>query len=321
MNILYIGPYRLNTSAGYESLSLLLNLQEQYKNIVSRPIYNEQPINKLKDIDYILSGLEDKKNIKHFDLVIQHTTPESMVYTSKIPKSIFIPILQNKLNNDHQKQILSFLETKGLFVITTNIDEYIMEDSEIKNRHLIKTVINNRLIKQSNGTFNFGLYKTYQKYYTITHSSCERNIKNFIINFIKNNHKDDSCFVIFMSSVTHTVLDDYNSFIKQIYKQLGVKFGINKIIIIPIEIDNYTISTIHSCCDIYIDINYDINKYYAMMYNKPVIHNTSALTIFDDYMNLNSFRSVSYKDPINLDSIQPIISPSLTLNDIVEKYV
>jgi len=155
MNILYVGPYRQNNSDGYLSLNLLLDCYEYHTKIVSRPIFNSNNFIKLENIEKLLSKIENN-HITHFDVIIQHLDIDSFVYTSKISKYIFIPILDNKKISFIQKQKLLFLENKGLIISCDQISSYILETESIKHQQ-IDTNINSRLLLNTTGSFNFGL--------------------------------------------------------------------------------------------------------------------------------------------------------------------
>lgn len=321
MNILYIGPYRLNSSIGYESLNFLLELYDNYDNLMSRPVYDKGNIMKNSDIFPLLSKLENKSYSK-IDLIIQHLDIDSFAYTTKVPKHLFIPIHQNFLCKEYQKQKYEFLDNKGIFLYKNDIDEYILKDCIVKNKALISPSINTKLAVKNNSNFNLGLYNKYQKYYSIVDSSNSNSIKKIIVDFIKKYQQEQNCLVLFMQNVTQSILDSYNKFIKNVYSSFEINFSINKIIISPIEINNTIIPAIHNTGNIYLDINEDIHSYYAKKYNKIVIHNNSKLKTVYDTENLNKTPSISRSENIDFEQKEPVSSAeSFSLSQVVQNYV
>lgn len=321
MNILYIGPYRLKNSIGYESLNILLELQDSFPNITSRSLYNQSSINQLDNLNPLLNKLENNYQ-KKYDLIIQHTNLESIIYTTKSKQHLFLPIFNNCLNNHHQTQIAQNLQNYGRFLVSKDIDNFILDNSNIANKQQYKITAHNRLCEHSTGSFNFGLYNTYKKYYTITSSEHEDNVKNLIVDFIKFAKEPDICLVLFMQNVSQTILDKYNNFIKKVYQAFNVNHSISRVIIIPVELDTKSISAIHNCGDFYIDINDDIYKYYAAKYQKPVISNHSSLMLGHDPNNLTETPLIKREHHIDFRNISSVtLSSYSSLTDIISSYV
>lgn len=321
MNILYIGPYRLNNSIGYESLNILLELRDSFPNIVARPLYNQSSVNKLEDLSSLLNRLENQSN-KNYDLIIQHTNIESIVYNTKSKKHVFLPILNNRTNNYHQNQICQNLQNYGQFLVNKDADDLILAHAQIINKKQYKLSINNRLCDNATGSFNLGLYNSYKKYYTITSAEQEDSINNLIIDFIKFSDKSNICLILFMQNVSQVVLDKYNNIIKKVYQTFNIHNSISQVIVVPVEINNKSLSAIHHCGDFYVDINDDIHKYYASRYHKPVIKNSSSLVLRYDQYNLTGTPLIKRENQIDFNSFFPItnnVYPSLT--DIISSYV
>jgi hypothetical protein len=320
MNILYIGPYRLNNSIGYESLNFLLGLQEHYSSVMSRPVFNENPVIKNDSIVDILSKLESNYYSK-IDIIIQHSDIDSISYTTKCKHNLFIMTSNNRLCLAHQKQKYEFLNTKGCFVYYNDIQDYILTDALVENKKYVKPTINSKLIRASNSIFNLGLYNKYQKYYTIVDSSNEKTIKQLIIDYIDHYQQNNSCLVLFMQNVTQSILDSYNKFIKQIYSVFDINFSINKIIISPIELNLDIISAIHNSGNIYVDINEDIHAHYAEAYNKPIVRNLSAFKKYHDYQDPHKTMSVVRSQNIDLQVIGTNSLETPNLSQIIQAYV
>lgn len=321
MNILYIGPYRLNNTVGYESLNILLELQDSFPSIVARPLYNQSSTNKLDNLNILLNKLENK-SIKNYDLIVQHTNIESMVYTSNSKKHLFLPIFNNQLNNILQNQICQNLQKQGQFLVNKDADNLILEHSNIINKKQYKLSLNSRLCEAATGSFNFGLYNSYRKYYAITSAEHEEAINNLIIQFILFANKPDICLILFIQNVTQAVLNKYNAIIRKTYQTFNIHHGISQIIIVPVELDNKAIAAIHTFGDFYIDMNDDIHKYYASKYQKPIIVNSSSFILRYDQYNLTDTPLVKRENQIdfsNMSSATNNTSPSLT--DIVSSYV
>jgi hypothetical protein len=320
MNILYIGPYRLNNRIGYESLNILLELQDSFPNITARPIYNQSAVNKLENLNILLNKLESNYH-QNYDLIVQHTNLESMVYTTKSKKHLFLPIFDNCLNNHHQEQIAQNLQNCGQFLINNDVDNFILDSSKITNKQQYKITAHNRLCVPATGSFSLGLYNNYKKYYTITSSEHEANIKNLVIDFIKFAKEPDICLVLFMQNVNQIILDKYHNFIKKVYQTFNINYSISRVIIIPVELDIKSIPSIHGCGDFYVDINDDVHKHYAAKYQKPVISNHSSLILMHDPNNLTETPLVKREHHIDFRNISSItLSAFSSLTDIVSSY-
>lgn len=322
MNILYVGPYRLNNHVGYESLNFLLELSENYQNIISRPLYNQTDILKDDNLSSTLNKIENR-SLSKIDIIIQHSDIDSLAYNSKFKYHLFIPITGHGLCKLYQKQKYQFLDQKASFLYTNDTQEYILSDCSVKNKTKIANLISDKLTTPSTGIFNFGLYNKYKKYYTIVDSSDRTKLEQLIIDFITTYQPEQNCLVLFMTNVTQPVLDSYNKFIKKTYSSFNINFSINKIIISPVELNNTIIPAIHHTGSIYIDLNEDIHANYALKYKKFIISNMSSLKTIYDPQDLSSTLSLRRSESMDLkttnynqNSLQ-----NINLSQIVAKYV
>jgi hypothetical protein len=320
MKILYIGPYRQNNSEGYLSLNLLLSCYLYSQEVLSRPIYNSQNLLKLENHEKLVSSLENN-TINTFDVIIQHLDIDSMIYTSKIPKHIFIPILNNKKPSFFQKQKLSFLETKGLFVSCDKISSYILKNESLKYNTQIDVDVDLGLISKTTGSFNFGLYNRYNKYYSIVDSYNENDIKELILHFIQKYQNDSVCLVLFMTNVSQSVLDKYNSYIKNIYKNLKINYSINKIIIAPIELNHEILSAIHNTGNIYLDLENNIFAAYAKEYNKTVLYNKADFEYCFDINNIEEYPTIKYNKTFDWLPVIKNHNEQYFLSQVLTDYV
>lgn len=320
MNILYVGPYRLNNNIGYESLNILLELYDKYSNIISRPVYiNGITSNKLDNVSSLIQTIENN-TFDNIDLIIQHLDVESMVYNSRIQKNIYIPFTNNILPCTHQIQKYKYLNQYGIFLYKNSIENYILDHAGVSQKQKIDIKISPKLTVKTYSRFDFGLYNKYTKYYSIIDTRTEKSIKDLIINFIVSFQKENICLVLFIQNMTNNLLAQYNEFIKNVYKNLDINFSINKIILVPVELNNNTIQIMHNTCDVYIDLNNDINGYYAFKNDKPVIRNCSEIECGFDQDNLSQKPLVCYSKKIDITKISsnPV---SATISTIINNYV
>jgi hypothetical protein len=324
MNILYIGPYRINHSIGYESLNILLDISSDTSSTtVSRPIFAiENKQSELSNINNILFTLENKL-LQKTDLLVQHLDIDSMQYNSKFSKHIFIPIIhKTNIPTNTQKEKFKFLSTKGLFLYKNNIEKSILDSIHIHNKESIDIEIDDNLAYKSKDFFNLGIYNIYKKYYSIVEAAADReNIENLIINFIQCFHKENNCLILFVQNMDKSNNDHYVSFIKNIYNNLNISYNINKIILIPIELNIKNIGIIHNTGNIYIDINQDINRCYAIKYKKPIIENSSDIKITYTGTRLNNISKLYHTDQIDLLSDRYISSYNTSIKKIINNYV
>lgn len=330
MNILYLGPYRSNNNDGYESLNYLLELQQAEHNIVSRPVYDHNSsILKIEEAEEIINKCENNK-ISNFDLLIQHLNIDNLDHTSIIKKKIYIPIFNNNLCNFEQKQKILFLINKGKFIIRNEYHKLILDDvlSYLPVYKMIKPSINKKIFSSNReGSFNFGLYNKYKKYYSILDQSDEHTIKELMVSFVRffsTSLETNICLIIFLQNINKPRLDYYNNYIKDIYKTFNINYSINKIILAPIELNKSIISTIHSTGDIFIDIKQDIHSSYARFYNKILCPINLKLSHKSDPNNLSSEQKISYffsNDSINFNNLEEIAnSDTITLTTMIERY-
>jgi hypothetical protein len=319
MKILYIGPYRQNNSDGYASINLLLDCYNYTSEVVSRPIFNSQYFAKLEHLEKLLSKTENN-DISTFDVIVQHLDIRSMIYTSKIPKYIFIPLLNKQKLSFIDKQKILFLQNKGLFVSYDQISSYILKNELIDHKEIDITV-DSRLVSNATGSFNFGLYNKYQKYYSIVDSSNENNIKKLIIDFIQKYQNDMVCLVFFMTNVSQLILDQYNSYIKNIYQNLKINHSINKIIIAPVELNHEILSTIHHTGNIYLDLDKNILFNYAQAYHKTILSSKNNFKYFYDISNIEEYPVVDYDSQINWSEPAQISNTKYPLSKALRDYV
>lgn len=322
MNILYIGPYRINNSIGYESLNILLDIDSGENSIVSRPVFSiNSKQSELENINDILSSFETR-TCSNTDLLVQHLDIDSMQYNSKFSNHIFIPLIDKNIPPTNiQKEKYKFLRDKGIFLYKNNIEKSVLDSLHIENKEYIDIEINDKLIYKSQDFFNLGIYNIYKKYYSVVDISNKEDIENLIIDFIQCFYTQNICLLLFVQNIDRAGNDYYISYIKNIYKNLNISYNINKIILIPIELNVKNMNIIHNTGSIYIDINKDINKYYAIKYKKPVIENLSAINITYSDSKLNNIGKISHLDKIDLLSDRYISSYNTSIRKIINNYV
>lgn len=329
MNILYLGPYRLNTTDGYDSLNTLLTLStNKTNNIIARPIFlNNQTSDINNNIPKNIRPLEQKQG-DHIDMIIQHTDIDSAVYTSDI-KYQLLWVLNNKLlPQTYQKLKYKFLHDKIGFITSNKYSSACLYNAEIiNNTFYMRNPYNSSMNEQpTTGIFDFGLYNRYIKYYTIVGEDMLDEISDIVVQFIRKFQQDSACLLVFMTNINQSVLDKYNNLISQIYKNLKIHHTINKIIIVPIEPSINAIDTAHTTGDIYISLEDNIYHTIAQYKNKMIIHNQSEMYLGYSIKNLSPETTILYKTPLDINNFEQntrrsSTSLELNINQIVDSYV
>lgn len=316
MNILYIAPYRLANNLGLESLNLLYNLCDTGHTIVSRCFFDGSVTIKDSSLLDIVNRTENS-TVSKFDLLIQHLPIQNLSYTSKIQSNLIWPITHDIVPSMEQVDKYKFLAKKSIFLYGTNTDKFVLDNIGIEKHKLLINSINNNLYNKLNiGKFNIGIYKTYNKYYTVVDSSLEHYIESLIINFIRTiGKKHDNCLLLFMPYISQNILDKYNTYIKDSYKLFNINFSINKIIIIPIDYSIDNLLSAHNTGDVYINLKDNIQKELAKKFNRKIVYNESEIKICWNKWNLQKNGTVDYYNNIDLDNI---VSSSYTASNIKE---
>ena len=313
MNILYIAPYRLANDLGLESLNLLCHLYDSEHIIVSRCFFNGSAT--IKDLSLLdVINHTENSTISKFDLLIQHLPIQNLSYTSKIGSSLIWPVTQGLIPSNEQIDKYKFLASKSIFLYDNTIDKFLLEHIGIKKHIMLINSISNKLYDKTNiGKFNIGIYKTYNKYYTIVNHSLEHHIQSLIVNFIRTvGKKQNNCLLLFMPGISQNILDKYNAYIKDCYKSFDISFSINKIIIIPIDYNIENLLSAHNTGDVYINLKDSIQKELAKKFNHKVIYNKSELKIVWNKWDLQKNGTINFYEDIDLNNT--IISSPGTSN-------
>lgn len=322
MNILYIAPYRLANDLGLESLNLLYNLCDTGHTIVSRCFFDGSPTIKDLSLFDIINQTENSTASK-FDLLIQHLPIKNLSYTSKIQSNLIWPITQSIVPSIEQVDKYKFLSEKSIFLYDNNIDKFLLDNISIKNYITLISSINNKLYNKVNiGTFNIGIYKRYNKYYTVVDHNLEHHIQSLIVNFIRTIGKNhNNCLLLFMPYISQNILDKYNAYIKDSYKLFGINFSINKIIIIPIDYTIDNLLSAHNTGDIYINLKNSIQKELAKKFNHNIIYNDSEIKICWNKWNLQKNGTINYYEEINLNNSISCSQNINNIKEIIDTYV
>ncbi len=319
MNILYIAPYRLSNSIGYESLNLLYNLHDMGYNIVSRPIFDGSPTIKDQHLIDPLKKIENNK-IETFDILFQHTPIQQATYTSKIKQHIYWPITQNIMPSDDQQEKYRIYSKYVKILYTNDNDKVLLSNIGISPISKLNYNISNKFEQINHGNFNLGIYNRYNKYYTLVDQSMNYTIKYLIINFVKTFSTSNNCLLLFVSNIGQNILDQYNQYIKEIYTKFNIKYNINKIVIIPIDFNCQNILSMHRTGDIFISIKNDIQTMFAIRMKKDVVSYGSSPTITWPEHNIHKNGIIEYSNNIDLNSFCDYSNIHNNTKEVIESY-
>jgi hypothetical protein len=323
MNILYLGPYRDQTTLGLESLNYLQYLVDGFGGVVSRPIFSEH-FNNNPDLDTTLINNTENKKLNNFDILIQHTTIDSVIYTNKIKHLIFIPIVSKKFPNIHQSQKYRFISNKNTIIYSDSISNFIFNNLQIDNTHKISNQIHPNLRPNALKKINLGVYNTMKKYYTIVDDqSSEESIFDLITQFILHNYSENNCLLLFLQNLTRSLVDTYQKFIQVTYSKLGIGGSLNKIVTIPIPSDIQTFYAVHNTGDIYVKLNDNFQQCFTKFYNKQYVAHPSQIALTWPKNDICRDGCVSYTKSIDFQKLLTHNEPSTdpTIIDIIQNAV
>jgi len=319
MNILYIAPYRLSNNIGYESLNILYNLHDMGYNIVSRPVFDGSQTIKDQLLTDPLKKIENNQT-DTFDILFQHTSIQLVTYTSKIKKHIYWPITQNIIPSDDQKEKYRIYSNRMKILYTNDSDKMLLSSIGISSMVKFNYTINNRFEQIKYGNFNIGIYNRYNKYYTLVDSSMENTIKYLIINFVRTFSTTSNCLLLFMSNINQTILDKYNQYIKDIYTKFDIKYNINKIIIVPIDLNCQNILSMHSTGDIFISLKNDIQTMFAVKMKKHIVSHNSLPNITWPEYNVHKNGIIEYANSIDFNNFCDYSGLQNNMKEVIEFY-
>lgn len=248
MNILYIGPFQLNSTLGYESAILLKYLCDNAKdnNIYAYPLYSGYDDTEVSNIPYIrLKELSDMP-----DIVISHCLIETLSI-NRYSKNYLIPIHDQDLSVP-SKYIQKLSRLDGVLVFNDfEYDKY--SDVGISSEKIYK--IKYPQIQSSMDKIDIGIYQTYKKYYFIgDYEQDKDSIKSLIKSFLSaTRFTNDICLIICCKcdSLEKTqLIKDYES-----YKSELKIIGEDKILFLLDNISTNKIDALHNTCDILFAIN------------------------------------------------------------------
>jgi|688.fasta_scaffold00408_10 hypothetical protein len=322
MKILYIAPYRLSNSIGYESINLLCNLYDMGLDVVSRPVFDGTKTIKDKKFTDILEITENKQ-INSFDVIIQNVSILNYCYTSKIPYHIFWPITHNIMPSYEQKQKYAILDEKINYLYSNNTTKFILDNIDIKNKKELTYTINHRFYSQNNiGKYNLGIYSKYKKYYTIIDNLPEYIVKDVIINFIKTfEDNSNTCLILYICNISQQTLETYNKYIKDMYNLFEINYSITNIVIVPIDNTISNVITAHNTGDIFLSLSDNIQTPFANKLNRPIINISVNNHIWWNQLDLNKNGSVSSLNDSNIKDIAYTnIIPKDNIQEILETH-
>ena len=323
MNILYIGPYRQSSVSGYLSKEILLNILDTEHNVTARPIY----FSKTKNIQEIHNKeiiLSEKLHLNKYDILIQHTTPDSIIYNTHFKTNICIPILNNRILNEHGIERMSLCDK----ILVDNIYTHNHISKKLKEKIFLFDYNIYNLSDTSNlNKFNLGIFDSMQKYYTIV--DYKENIdlvQDLIVSFIISSSINETvCLVLNLINSDQESLTELQNIIKLTYEKLKLNNTFNKILLVPLQNNISNILSAHNTGDIFLNINEDdissiYDKYALYFKNKFINH--SNIDFEKRYTRNNIINNNGYLAVLQ-DSIKNIFMNDINnqQNDITKPYI
>lgn len=276
MNIFFIGPYRQLSFDGIFCRNIIESISSKH-SVFIRPIYYDG-IDNVAELSSDMQNLEDN-DIEKYDCLIQNVKPSDCLKTTLFDKNILIPIIDNDINLD-------------LFIDKT-IDKILVDDEEYYDNWLDRynqTILIDYDIKfniETKHTFDVGPLSHLKKFYFIgdykkNHDVILSLVRSFI--YLRAKISQEHALVLFVANISQSEAQFLQNYIQQTYTAYGIYHTINKIIVVPIIMNQEHIIAAHNCGDIYLNLNYQpkthINEKIAQklgknIINKPQLHSKS----------------------------------------------
>lgn len=269
MNVLYLGPFQLNNSLGYQSSFILENLCSINDiKVYAHPIYSGSDNTKLSNIPYFRFNQLDK----YPDINIQHSTLSGL-YVDTQSKNYFIPI--HPTNKYIPKQYIEKLKAVDKILVYSDFEFNKFLDIGIQEDKIVKLSIPKITI--SKDKLSLGVYNTYYKYYFIGDYS---NNKDIILSLIRNfliSAKDlqDICLVIASECNEQEKQELINIYEKE-KQSLAMDVYEDKILLLVDDVSCSKIQSLHNACDTLLCLNdgyYPITDIASAKYCKNKIIN------------------------------------------------
>lgn len=304
MNVLYIGPYRDQSTQGIASLNHIRSLKNKC-TLTIRPIFLTS--NRIDKIDSDLELLETKPiSDKPYDICIQYAPIDYLVSFRMVSKKNYsIPIIPYSYRSDLKLRYARILDYFDYILCDSQYDIDIIKNIQ-NNKKKLKLYNYTESLSSSNTPDDLLSYNKQHKFYTFINEQSIRFFNKILIAFFIMQKKAPS-------SVLFVILENnnYSKIIKNnidlIVNKMNIKYSNNYIKLLSSINQEANILGIHnvSNCCIYLRdyTNTSLPISIAKLYNNTVITNENIVTVQDI-----DFESTNQNDDVSIIKYAPTIS-------------
>jgi glycosyltransferase involved in cell wall biosynthesis len=256
-NILYIGPYRQADGWGYAAYDYLLSLLTTEHNIASVPIYLNPSASHKNICDQVLAA--ENRSMDYYDVIIQKTLPQTMVYNSHAKNIGMLFLENNKLVGDS----IDNLNLMDQLLVTSEKEKRAISNSLVSTptfavSHPLPT--DDILNAQKHGlSFGSEIDKEY-KFYFIGEYIQRKNIKDIVAAFHLEFDITEPVRLIIKTSIPgmnpsaaeHKIKSD----IETLKKRLRVRNSFKEDIILTDKMKQEHLFALHNACDCFVSTSY-----------------------------------------------------------------
>ena len=192
----------------------------------------------------------EKKDLNNIDVIIQHNLPSEFVYSSKAKNIGCFAYETSGFPNSTWKQNLEIMD--GI-VVPCN---FMTDLSYNSNTFVIPHAIDTEKFNKPTENYAFGTNKNTVKFYTISEYNKRKNISGLVLAYLSTFDANDNVVLVIKTvGSAQTIKTNIND----------IKFGLKrfdniqryaKIILITDQVDDTTIDSIHSSCNVFVSASY-----------------------------------------------------------------
>lgn len=258
-NILYVGPYRQADGWGLAAQGYLLSLLSTHHNVVSVPIYlNASSVASITN-KQILEA--EERVLSGYDLIIQKSLPQAMIYNGSAKNIGMFFLENNKLVSDSVQNLNAMDE---LWVTSIKEQKCLTNSGVSTPTHIVSHPLpteDMRNIQQKELRVNFGKpVDDEYKFYFIGEHIQRKNIKDIVAAFHLEFDVTEPVRLIIKTSIPGVSPKAAEYQIKQELDLLKQKLRIrNKFkdeIIITEKVSQSQLFSLHNACDCFVSTSY-----------------------------------------------------------------
>jgi hypothetical protein len=295
--ILYIGPYRDNSSNGDIARNYLRSIQSKSKNkVTSIPVY----LNALNGIPRTHEfASEDYKIGIEYKTIVQHLPIEHIQYLKEYEYSIAFPIVNNisSIGIDNNFEVLKLFQK---ILVTGKHIKKALENIGIQNIEIYNPIPEISINKDV--MFNIHNFPSSKRFYFIGDLDDDIEIiKQLIISFnIATSNSTHSVLVFLLNHNNNSNISELQQIIDNLKSHTGLQYNyINKEVFVIKSFNKEELLAMHNSCDVFLSLNTHthrlIDEADAKAYGNEVINIDDFADIEIPFYDKNHTYNYEYK--------------------------